>query len=195
MSRGLLDIARRRGHEVAQCDIAAPALPYRAGCADRVLSIAVLHHVATHQRRAHALASMARLLRPGCGARLLLYVWSTQFAVTQVQRGRADPSILEGLAVPAAAGSSSTTESGNTAGAACSPPTTEVPTVAAAGADMLVGFTERAQSGEAKGVHNRFYHLSTREELEALCAGLGPEYRTREIWYDSENWAADVERL
>ena len=40
-------------------------LPFRSGSADAVLSIAVLHHVATSEGRVQMVREMARCLKPG----------------------------------------------------------------------------------------------------------------------------------
>jgi SAM-dependent methyltransferase len=41
------------------------SLPYRPGCFDAALCIAVLHHLSSEARRARLLAELAALLRPG----------------------------------------------------------------------------------------------------------------------------------
>ncbi|KAG5837514.1 hypothetical protein ANANG_G00240100 [Anguilla anguilla] len=72
--RPLVDTARARGYEVQVCD--GLRLPYRRGCFDAVLSIAVIHHLSTKERRIRALREMARVLR--VGGRLMVYVWAME---------------------------------------------------------------------------------------------------------------------
>lgn len=49
--------------DVAVAD--AMRLPYRRGCCDGVLCIAVLHHISSVQRRLRLLGELLALLRPG----------------------------------------------------------------------------------------------------------------------------------
>ncbi|EDS29301.1 conserved hypothetical protein [Culex quinquefasciatus] len=71
-SAELLKLCLERGHKVAQCDCLA--LPFPTASADACISIAVVHHLATEERRRQALSEMARVLRPG--GRSLVYVWA-----------------------------------------------------------------------------------------------------------------------
>ncbi|KAJ9466433.1 tRNA (carboxymethyluridine(34)-5-O)-methyltransferase [Diplonema papillatum] len=71
-SKALLDLARGKGLECQQVN--ALRLPYPSARCDCVISIAMLHHLSTPQRRHTALSEMSRVLRPG--GRLLVYVWA-----------------------------------------------------------------------------------------------------------------------
>lgn len=53
-------------------------LPYRASSVDFVISIAVVHHLSTRERRRAAVASLLRCARPG--APVLVYVWALEQA-------------------------------------------------------------------------------------------------------------------
>ncbi|XP_031826833.1 class I SAM-dependent methyltransferase fire dancer [Nomia melanderi] len=68
------DIAREKENEVLVCDNLA--LPFRDESFDAVLSIAVVHHFATTERRVHALKELARVLR--IGGRLVISVWAME---------------------------------------------------------------------------------------------------------------------
>uniref|UniRef100_G3PCA3 tRNA methyltransferase 9B n=1 Tax=Gasterosteus aculeatus TaxID=69293 RepID=G3PCA3_GASAC len=70
----LLDFAWSQGHEVQMCD--GLHLPYRDGCFDAVLSIAVIHHLSTKERRIRAIKEMARTLQ--VGGRIMIYVWAME---------------------------------------------------------------------------------------------------------------------
>lgn len=72
----LLALGRDRGAESVRCDGLRTAL--KSGCADVVLSIAVIHHFATPERRVAAVAELGRLLRPG--GRGIIYVWAREQA-------------------------------------------------------------------------------------------------------------------
>ncbi|XP_021442912.2 probable tRNA methyltransferase 9B [Oncorhynchus mykiss] len=72
--RPLVDSAWSQGHEVQLCD--SLRLPYRDSCFDGVLSIAVIHHLSTKERRIRAIKEMARTLR--VGGRIMIYVWAME---------------------------------------------------------------------------------------------------------------------
>ena len=50
------------------------ALPFRDSSIDAVLSIAVIHHIATAERRVHALRELSRILK--VGGRVMISVWA-----------------------------------------------------------------------------------------------------------------------
>lgn len=66
--------ARSRGHEVTTCDNLR--LPFRDESFDAVLSVAVIHHFATTERRVAAIQELTRVLR--IGGRLLITVWAVE---------------------------------------------------------------------------------------------------------------------
>ena len=59
--QALAQMAREKEHEVMFCDNLS--LPFRDSSIDAVLSIAVIHHIATAERRVHALRELSRVLR------------------------------------------------------------------------------------------------------------------------------------
>ena len=60
--KALTELAREKDNqEVLICDNLA--LPYKDDCFDAVLSIAVIHHIATTERRVRAIRELARVLR------------------------------------------------------------------------------------------------------------------------------------
>ncbi|XP_030560182.1 alkylated DNA repair protein alkB homolog 8 [Drosophila novamexicana] len=71
-SLGLLGVSNARGRNVFRCDCLQ--LPVRSGSIDGCISIAVIHHLASGERRLTALRELARVLRPG--GRALVYVWA-----------------------------------------------------------------------------------------------------------------------
>ncbi|XP_049634521.1 alkylated DNA repair protein alkB homolog 8 [Suncus etruscus] len=73
-SSSLVDICRERQFQAFVCD--ALAIPIRSGSCDACISIAVIHHLATTERRVAALQELLRLLRPG--GKALIYVWAME---------------------------------------------------------------------------------------------------------------------
>ncbi|XP_036853283.2 probable tRNA methyltransferase 9B isoform X1 [Manis javanica] len=70
----LVEIARSRGCEVMVCDNLN--LPFRDQGFDAIISIGVIHHFSTKQRRVRAIKEMARVLVPG--GQLMIYVWAME---------------------------------------------------------------------------------------------------------------------
>lgn len=70
----LVEIARSRGCEVMVCDNLD--LPFRDQGFDAIISIGVIHHFSTKQRRIRAIKEMARMLVPG--GQLMIYVWAME---------------------------------------------------------------------------------------------------------------------
>ncbi|XP_063596365.1 probable tRNA methyltransferase 9B [Penaeus indicus] len=70
----LTGAARERDHEVMVSDNLA--LPFRDESFDAALSIAVIHHFATTERRVRALRELARILK--IGGRLMISVWAME---------------------------------------------------------------------------------------------------------------------
>lgn len=74
MSIGLCSICASKGHQVVVCDCLR--LPFRSNCVDACISIAVIHHLSTIERRRNAIREMIRILRPG--GKALVYVWAKE---------------------------------------------------------------------------------------------------------------------
>ncbi|XP_039282526.1 alkylated DNA repair protein alkB homolog 8 [Nilaparvata lugens] len=90
-SDGLLAECRQRGgFESVQCDCLR--LPLLDRCVDGLICIAVIHHLATRDRRVEAVREMARVLR--VGGRGLVYVWAKD-----QQRGNVQSKYLRGEGV------------------------------------------------------------------------------------------------
>ncbi|XP_055637178.1 uncharacterized protein LOC129775927 isoform X2 [Toxorhynchites rutilus septentrionalis] len=70
----LTKVARGKGEEVAICDNLE--LPFRDESFDAVLSLAVVHHFATTERRVGAIRELARILR--IGGRVIITVWALE---------------------------------------------------------------------------------------------------------------------
>ncbi|XP_028904008.1 alkylated DNA repair protein alkB homolog 8 isoform X1 [Ornithorhynchus anatinus] len=73
-SQNLLEICGEKQFQAFVCD--ALAVPIRSGACDACISIAVIHHFATAERRLATLRELARLLRPG--GKALVSVWAME---------------------------------------------------------------------------------------------------------------------
>ncbi|KFP74957.1 Alkylated DNA repair protein alkB 8, partial [Acanthisitta chloris] len=73
-SKNLVDICGEKNFQAFVCD--ALSVPIRSGSCDACISIAVIHHFSTAERRLATLRELARLLRPGGTA--LIYVWAME---------------------------------------------------------------------------------------------------------------------
>ncbi|XP_047121255.1 alkylated DNA repair protein alkB homolog 8 [Schistocerca piceifrons] len=71
-SISLTRVCQEKGFEVFNCSCLR--IPLRSDIADGCISIAVIHHLSTQERRLKALEEMARILKPG--GRALVYVWA-----------------------------------------------------------------------------------------------------------------------
>jgi tRNA (uracil-5-)-methyltransferase TRM9 len=79
----LIKIVVDRGHEGLVCD--GLALAYRTSVFDFCISIAVIHHFSTPERRRAAVAEITRVLKPGGTA--LIFVWALEQTVWLVNSG------------------------------------------------------------------------------------------------------------
>lgn len=74
ISPSLIKICSDRGHEVLVAD--AVNLPYRTGFGDAAISIAVLHHLSTGNRRRKAIEELVRVVKKG--GLVLITVWAVE---------------------------------------------------------------------------------------------------------------------
>lgn len=72
-SETLLQVCYERNFQVFQCDCLQ--LPFPDESVDACISIAVIHHLATHERRVQAIKEILRVLRKDNG-KALIYVWA-----------------------------------------------------------------------------------------------------------------------
>ncbi|XP_042325538.1 probable tRNA methyltransferase 9B isoform X2 [Sceloporus undulatus] len=70
----LVEIARSKGCEVMVCDNLN--LPFRGQCFNAIISVGVIHHFSTKQRRIKAIKEMVRVLVPG--GQMMIYVWAME---------------------------------------------------------------------------------------------------------------------
>ncbi|ORX53044.1 S-adenosyl-L-methionine-dependent methyltransferase [Hesseltinella vesiculosa] len=73
-SSNLISIVQERGLEGLVAD--GLSLPYRDNACDFAISIAVIHHFSTRERRQQAIQEMLRIVKPG--GKLLVFVWALE---------------------------------------------------------------------------------------------------------------------
>ncbi|KAI7882513.1 S-adenosyl-L-methionine-dependent methyltransferase [Lichtheimia hyalospora FSU 10163] len=88
-SSNLIKIVQERGFEGMVAD--GLDLPYRDNAFDFVVSIAVIHHFASPERRQEAIKELLRITRPG--GKILVFVWAleqTKFSKRNFEPGKQD---------------------------------------------------------------------------------------------------------
>jgi len=156
---GLLNICRQRGFEVLVAD--NTKLPFKDKSFDAVVCIAVLHHIATPNRRLQAIQEMARVLK--FSGQMLIYVWSFEYG------GRQDKTLNES----------------QEAYISWNMPTRFKTSVGDDYKDK--GVLLRKAQKEIQYV--RYYHLFKQGELENLMRRV-PGLKVIEQGFDHENWWA-----
>lgn len=180
-SSGLMDICRKRGFEVLQCDCLY--LPYRDDSVDVAISIAVIHHLSTRERRQRAISEMIRVLRPR--GKCLIYVWAMdqrkdsadslylkQNSKNNKKMEEIDQSEINHqriseyhLTLPIHKNRTNFVHS-----------------------DMLVPWKKK--SGEC---FLRYYHVFLEDELTKICMEI-PAASIKKVYYDQGNWCVILEK-
>ncbi|XP_054923816.2 tRNA (carboxymethyluridine(34)-5-O)-methyltransferase alkbh8 isoform X2 [Dermacentor andersoni] len=175
-SQRLCDICWHRGLEVLQADVLQ--MPFRRGVFDACISIAVLHHLSTIERREAAVREILRVLRPG--GRALVYVW----ALEQNNPGGEEEGALSKYLDPnkAAANCESYVESPETSALPVHCNRTQFQA-----RDMLVPW----HSKNTQETHYRYYHLFQHGELRELLESVAPGCVETE-YHDQGNWCAVI---
>ncbi|XP_018010892.1 alkylated DNA repair protein alkB homolog 8 isoform X2 [Hyalella azteca] len=185
-STGLLSIAQGRGHETVLCNCLA--LPFRDASYDAVICIAVLHHLASPERRMAGLRELVRVLRSS--GRGLVYVW----ALEQTMAHRPSSYLKQKTSKNAA--NVKTTEAAEMNGTP-SLPVHENRTQFVQ-QDMFVPWklkakTSEASTSEIQQVYHRFYHTFRDGELEQMCSNID-DINILKSFYDEGNWCIIFEK-
>ncbi|CAO3639109.1 unnamed protein product [Cunninghamella blakesleeana] len=88
-SSNLISIVHNRGYEGLVAD--GLSLPYRSNVFDFAISIAVIHHFSTPERRLAAIKEILRIVKPG--GKVLIFVWAleqTKFTKRNFQENEQD---------------------------------------------------------------------------------------------------------
>lgn len=198
-SKNLVDICGERRFEACVCD--ALSVPFRSGSFDACISIAVIHHFATEERRLAAIQELIRLLRRG--GKALIYVW----AMEQEYKKNKSKYLKEGKTSNAQILQNAKSDQTHQGSGAAFPIHTN--RTAFDSQDLLVPWHLKAnnharnnQGTNAKGesqlvpgiVHHRYYHVFREGELEALCRGVAG-VSVRHSYHDQGNWCVIIEKL
>ncbi|XP_058832798.1 alkylated DNA repair protein alkB homolog 8 [Topomyia yanbarensis] len=178
----LLKVCTGRGLNVLQCDCLA--LPFRSASADACICIAVIHHLATEERRRQAISEMARVLRPG--GRALVYVW----AKNQEANAKKSSYLRQNK------------HNNKPSGSEGDSPQETIPAVnylldsmlpihtnrtQFQHQDLLVPWKLRNEEQEKKATFLRYYHVFEKHELDDLCRAV-EGISIEESYYDQGNW-------
>ncbi|KAL3319944.1 Alkylated DNA repair protein alkB 8 [Cichlidogyrus casuarinus] len=178
VSFNLAKIVRDKGFDTTVVDILDS--PFRLGIFDFFLSIAVVHHFCTEERRREAVARMIDSLRPGGVG--LIQVWAkdqykdsqpAKYIKKHKEEANSETISLEplnGMHLPIHKGGTSFKYS-----------------------DVLVPFKSKSRT-ESDVNSARYYHLFEEGELEALIKCI-PHVNILESFYEQGNWFAIVQRL
>lgn len=170
----LLSVCQERQLNAFHCDCLS--LPVRDNSIDGCYSIAVIHHLATEERRKQAIAEMARVLGPG--GRALIYVWAknqeadkTKSSYLKQNRKKNEDQIAEidGKDLPLPVHKNRTPFQHQ---------------------DVLVPWKLKGTAVEQTQTYLRYYHVFEQNELLELCASVPGVHVLRE-YYDQGNWCLE----
>ncbi|CAI5444618.1 unnamed protein product [Caenorhabditis angaria] len=93
MCQGLCEIAAKKECNVFRCD--ALCLPFLDNSSDAVISIAVLHHIATFERRRKMIEEIIRVVKPG--GKFCVTVWSMDQSESEYAKMRGNKDEIENV--------------------------------------------------------------------------------------------------
>ena len=184
-SSNLCSICSDRGFNVFVSDCLS--VPVRTACVDVAISIAVIHHMSTQERRLAALKELVRVLRPG--GRALVYVWAKEQKLdnkkSKYVKDSKHPDVEVSNSIVCKPGSKDTD---NTRVLSVHVNRTEFQS-----SDLLVPWHLRDKQSESssKPVFHRYYHVFAQGELEALCSEL-TNVDVTQSYYDQGNWCVEL---
>lgn len=159
-SEPLVQIAGSKGHEVCVGD--AVVQPYRRGCADVAMAIALLHHLSTRSRRVAVLKGLLQNIRRG--GHVLVYVWAQEQG-TESKRLFGQQDILVPWCLQ------KRFFEGPAAGSATEPGAGPVP----GSLDALTSIGGTVDEARQAVVVQRYCHVYSAGEIESLCAEAAAE--------------------
>jgi len=180
----LLQVSKQPTYETFCCDVVA--LPLQSDSFDATICVAVLHHLASKDRRVAAIRELVRITRPG--GTILIQAW----ALEQEENSRLffpeqDVLVPWRLQPRFLQGQSSGPSDGVTA------PGT-VPAEAAAAAVSPEGTCEHVETDD-KGamVYQRYCHVYRRGEIEDICSYVPGAVVVDTSW-DKGNWVVEIRK-
>lgn len=183
----MAQICRDRNHQVFNCDCLQ--LPLRSNCIDLCISIAVLHHLATNERRLKALTEINRVLV--VGGQALVYVWAKE----QCRNQNLSTYLKQGKTYKEKV----TTENEKTKEFCIESIDVNLPIHTNRSNflhnDLLVPWKlnqKKEQEIEPK-THLRYYHVFEETELKCLCEQI-QNCKVINNYYDQGNWCVIFEK-
>lgn len=185
-AQGLLSVGCSKGQNVFRCDCLS--VPVRSSSIDGCISIAVIHHLATGERRLAALREMARVLRPG--GRALVYVW----AKDQRRNDKKSAYLRQNKAVNKERTTEQLQRQKQQQELEQLPNNTPLPVhtnrTEFQQQDVLVPWKTK---DEQRTTFLRYYHVFEEQELESLVTKL-PEVKLVKSYYDQGNHCVIFEK-
>lgn len=198
----LLQVSKEISHETFVCD--AVALPFRSNTFDAVLCIAVLHHIATVDRRCALIRELLRIARDG--ADVFIQAWALEQDAKSKHVFNSQDTMVpwklnKRFAVPSAAASN-----GDATGAAASlgadssatavPATTSTTSTATATSTTgtVAQKKDEKDSGDDVIVYERYCHVYKEGELEDLVNQVAGCVIVDSGW-DHGNWFVQLRKV
>ncbi|XP_008552371.1 alkylated DNA repair protein alkB homolog 8 [Microplitis demolitor] len=173
-SSGLLNICIKKSYQVFKSDCLK--LPVKSNSCDAAISIAVIHHLSTPDRRRDAFIELIRVLRPQ--GKCLIYVWAKEqrrnkqdSAYLKLNPGKVKDvnhkniKLFEDLELPVHENRTDFCHN-----------------------DVMVPW--KTKDG---GEFLRYYHVFDESEFRSLCESL-EDIIVRDIYYDQGNWCCILEK-
>lgn len=187
-STNLCGICSEQGFESLVCDITN--LPYRSQQFDAAICIAVIHHLASKERRLAAFKELSRVVVKG--GRVLVYVWAMEQRYQQKNSKYLKDSDVKSSNIGEDIKSIDFNSIEINSQLVMPVHVNRTPFKQQ---DTLVPWHlsgDFKQSPEQEVLH-RYYHLFTKGEVDELCKDLS-EIELKQEYYDQGNWAYEFVR-
>lgn len=188
-SFNLMQVCRERGFECFTCNCLN--VPLRDDIADGCISIAVIHHLSTKERRTKAIQEIIRILR--IGGKALIYVWaknqerqnkkSSYLKQYQKKKEKNDfkeenllpENVKEDISLPIHTNRTNFNYN-----------------------DLLVPWklksTEKTSDVTCPSVFLRYYHVFEDDEIKDMCLTMD-NVKIEDYYYDQGNWCILLEKI
>lgn len=173
ISTGLTAICGERGLNALTAD--GLAVPLRSGAADAAVSIAVLHHLSTAERRAAAVGEVLRVLRPG--GTFMIQAWAKEQGADSKRTFEA-----QDVMVPWKFRTAYLTQAPAFPGGPRPEPGQEAPV-----AGMAEAWGGSVDAEADRVVFQRYCHVYVEGELAELVAAT-PGATVTKAWWERGNW-------
>ncbi|XP_075054923.1 tRNA (carboxymethyluridine(34)-5-O)-methyltransferase ALKBH8 [Mixophyes fleayi] len=199
-SKNLVDICGEKKFEASICD--ALSLPFKSGSFDACISIAVIHHFSTEERRLSAIQELTRLLKTG--GKALIYVWAMEQEYNKKKskylketKSSNKQTLLMDSSVDVNQDSIDSLPIHTNRTAFDSQdllvPWHLKPNSQARNTESLT-LMEENQQLVPSSVYHRYYHVFCEGELEALCRKLS-DVTVQHSYHDQGNWCVVLQKV